>query len=212
MKCARHICLWSTDVWLSTLKKVDFFQVGGAQAEMNKLDPSTSILPPTAWWKRYSMLISPFWFRTKQFFIYHLKSIFSSCKKQELAFKWCQRRHEKCASGGRWLTPLLVLISIFVFVDIVSSCHRRVGRSDWELAAFLEQRFMSRACFLPRFNVMSCSQHRWLERKPELWKPTQGIYLGALWVTSWWNKLGIPTTRLQPCCHSGSGFSANLKL
>lgn len=79
---------------------------------MNKLDPSTSILPPTAWWKRYSMLMSPFWFRTKQFLFYHLKSIFSSCKKQELAFKWCQSRHEKCASGGRWLTLLVLIMTL----------------------------------------------------------------------------------------------------
>lgn len=129
--------------------------------------------------------------------------------------KWCQRRHSEPRKGENhdgWMMTNSHCCCWWCrcLLAAESSGHWQVGRSQWELAAFLEQWLMSRAWFVPRLNAVSCSQHRWLERKPELWKQTQGIYLGALWVTSWWNKLSVPIARLQPCYHSGSGFSANI--
>lgn len=131
--------------------------------------------------------------------------MFSRCKKQDAQFKWCQRRHEKWMNGDRWRRRCWCCL-----LAVVSSRHPRVGQSELELAAFLEQRFVSRACLVARFNAMSCSQHRWLERKPELWKPTQGIYLGALWVTSWGNKL--PTPVFSSAATLAQAFSANLQI
>lgn len=79
------------------------------------------------------------------------------------------------------------------------SRHRRAGRSEWELAAFLEQWFMSHAWFVPRLNAVSCSQHRWLERKA--WAVETNPRHLSTWGLSGWNKLSVPIARLQPCYH-----------
>lgn len=175
MECARHICLCSTDVWLSALKNANLWFLLGWWNPSWYEQTRSKYLHPCAWWKGYSMLMSPFWFSTKGFF-----SQKHVCKQVQEARCGIQMMSKASLEmhGDRWQRRCWCCL-----LAVVYSCHPWVGQSELELAAFLEQRFVSRACLVARFNAMSYSQHRWLERKPEQWKPTQGIYLRALWVT-----------------------------
>lgn len=194
-----------SDSALSKMLIFDFFQVSETQAKWNKLDPSTSILPLTAWWKGYSMLTSPFWFRTKQFRTNRPKSMYSSCKKQKLASKWCQKHHEKCMSGEWTMTNAVVGVDNAVFC-LLWYLHATsgLGAPSESSQPFWSSGSWAMPALCPASTLCPAASTDGL--KESLSYGNRGIYLGALWVTSWWNKLGVP------CCHSGLGFSVNLKL
>lgn len=114
-------------------------------------------LHPTAE-KGYSVFASPFWFKTKQFLFYHHKSIFSSCKKQELAFKGCQRHHEKRTSGGLLLVLIMPLSACCAIFIPPASWARRVRARSLFGAAVHEPCLL---CALLQRYVLQPAQMAW---------------------------------------------------
>lgn len=201
MECARHICLCSTDVWLSALKNANLWFLPGWWNPSWDEQTRSKYLHPCAWWKGYSMLMSPFWFSTKVFFFSKACYQFNSIQMMSKA-SW--EMHE------RWpmTMPLLVLSAC---------CGIFMPPAGWAIrvrACSLFGAAVREPCLLggpfQRY-VLQPAQMAWkkawtMETDP---RHLPGGSLGDVMGEQ------TPNASLQLCCYSGSGvfckFETNKK-
>lgn len=196
MECARHICLCSTDVWLSALKNANLWFLPGWWNPSWDEQTRSKYLHPSAWWKGYSMLMSPFWFRTKGFFFpqRHVFKVQEARCGLQMVSKASREMHE------RWpmTTPLLVLSACCGIFMPPAGWAIRVRACSLFGAAVREPCLLGRPfqCYVLQPAQMAWKKAWAVETDP---RHLPGGSLGDIMGEQ------TPNASFQLCCYSGSG-------